>query len=596
MKKVPLFWQIFPALVGITLITVGWLAWYGRSAVREFYLNQQAADLEVRAKLFAENVIRRPQRDQPEQLDRLAARLGKATNTRFTLIRADGKVIADSDEEPRRMGDHANRPEIVRTLASGTPAMSIRYSNTLHEEFMYVALRTSLGQREPLIVRAAMPVTGLHRAIGRMERQVVVAALVASLVAVVVSWVIASRISRPLEAMTAHAQRLARGDFAHSVHGWGSREISSLATAMNQMGRDLQDQIETIARQGNDRAAIITSMAEAVIALDRDGHILEVNPAAVGMLNLDTREIHGRLFHEVLRHADLLDFTERLLAEPRTVTDELSISGDPDRHYVAHGNTLRDASDRIMGVIVVLSDITRLRRLETIRREFVANVSHELHTPVTVIKGASETLLDGALDEPEAGRRFALAIQRQSNRLAAVIADTLSLSEIERDAQQCGPPCEPCDVAEMLAEAVEQCQSLADQKNIRLEHDIESGMTIDAHHELLVRAVVNLLDNAIRYSEANTVTRLAARRQDGEIVIRVLDQGCGIAPRHMPRLFERFFRVDPARSRELGGTGLGLSIVKHVALLHGGRVDVESRVGAGSKFSIILPESKRERR
>jgi two-component system phosphate regulon sensor histidine kinase PhoR len=358
---------------------------------------------------------------------------------------------------------------------------------------------------------------------------------------------------------------------------------------MNQMGRDLQEQIETIGRQGNERDAIITSMAEAVIALDREGHIVEVNPAAVNMLHLDTREVHGRLVHEVLRHADPLDFIERLLAEPRAVTEEFSISGDPDRHFIAHGNTLRDVTDRIMGVVIVLSDITRLRQLETIRREFVANVSHELRTPVTVIKGAAETLLDGALDDPEAGHRFALAIQRQSNRLAAVIADTLSLSEIERDAQQGGTPRQSCHIAEVLAEAVEQCQTLANQKSIRLESDIEPGMTIDAHRDLLRRAVVNLIDNAVRYSEANTAIQVAARRQDGEIVISVLDQGCGIAPRHMPRLFERFFRVDPARSRELGGTGLGLAIVKHVALLHGGRVDVESQLGDGSRFSVILP-------
>jgi two-component system phosphate regulon sensor histidine kinase PhoR len=262
-----------------------------------------------------------------------------------------------------------------------------------------------------------------------------------------------------------------------------------------------------------------------------------------------------------------------------------------DRWLHVHGTTLHDGEHQRIGALVVLHDTTRLRRLENVRRDFVANVSHELRTPVTSIKGFVETLLDGAMDDPESTRRFLRIILRQANRLNAIIEDLLTLSRIERGTEEVTIELGEDSVGEVLQAAIEMCQQSAADKGISLHLDCPPTLRLRMNAHLLEQAVVNLVGNAVKYSEPGSTVHIGACQDGGDIVIQVKDRGCGIEAKHLPRLFERFYRVDKARSRELGGTGLGLAIVKHIALAHRGAVEVESAVGHGSTFSIRLPAS-----
>jgi two-component system phosphate regulon sensor histidine kinase PhoR len=321
--------------------------------------------------------------------------------------------------------------------------------------------------------------------------------------------------------------------------------------------------------------------------------ILNLNPGAGRIFGLIPENARGRTLLELSRNNDLLHFTSSALSATAPIESEIVIH-DPDARFLqAHGSVLRDGQGRSIGAVVVLNDVTALRRLETVRRDFVANVSHELKTPITSIKGFVETLLEGAMADPQEAERFLRIVQRQADRLHAIIEDLLNLSRIERDAEAGDIALEAGAVRAVLIAAVQSCETQARARGIRIEWDCDPGLTAWINAALLEQAVINLIDNAVKYSPDGGAVRVDAALQDAGIVIRVTDEGQGIEAKHLPRLFERFYRVDKARSRKLGGTGLGLAIVKHIAQAHRGIVTVESTPGAGSVFSIQFPAEPR---
>ncbi len=363
---------------------------------------------------------------------------------------------------------------------------------------------------------------------------------------------------------------------------------------MNRMARQLSERIQTILRQQNEHEAMVSSMEEGVLAIDNSGTIISLNATCATLLGGEPDQFKGRLVHEVIRKRELLEFVKSALASTSPVDGDLRVFGSQDRWLSAHGAALYDAQRRKIGVLVVLHDVSRLRHLENVRRDFVANVSHELRTPITSIKGFVETLLDGALDDRENAVRFLRIMLRQADRLDAIVGDLLTLSRIEKGSEEQWIELAPEAVAPVLQAAVEMCEMKAADKGIRLELTCPDKLTARINAPLLEQAVVNLVDNAIKYSGSGSTIEVRAAEDEASVVIRVEDHGCGIESRHLPRLFERFYRVDKARSRELGGTGLGLAIVKHIILAHRGSVSVESTVGTGSTFSLRLPAVARE--
>ena len=397
------------------------------------------------------------------------------------------------------------------------------------------------------------------------------------------------RLTRPLKKITAGVSRFAENQWPGRLPHEGGGELDALADTINQTAQQLHERIQMISHSHNEQEAMLASMEEGVLAIDMDGRIINLNQTCATLLGAEPDTVRGRIVHEVIRKPDLLKLVERAIAGQSPVECDLCVHDATERWLHAHGTTLHDAERRTIGALVVLHDITRLRRLENVRRDFVANVSHELRTPITSIKGFVETLLDDSLEDRENAMRFLRIVLRQVNRLNAIIEDLLILSRIEKGTEELTIELGEDSVHEVLQAAIEMWENQAADKGVTLQLDCDHGLKARMNAHLLEQAVVNLIGNAVKYSEAGSTVRVVAAEANGEIVIQVRDEGCGIEAKHLPRLFERFYRVDKARSRELGGTGLGLAIVKHIALAHRGSVAVESTVGHGSTFSIRLP-------
>ena len=393
---------------------------------------------------------------------------------------------------------------------------------------------------------------------------------------------------RPIEQLGNAAWSLASGDLDAAFPASDLAEVAELTGALGGLREQLVERGRLIGRQDTQQEAVLGNMIEGVLAIDAGQRIVGINRAAADLLGVDVEEVVGRPLQQAVRNPDLRRFALEAIDCREPMEDDIVLSGETDRTIRLRGSALRDVSTQ-GGAVIVLDDITDVQRLQRVRRDFVANVSHELKTPIASIKGFVETLLDGAAEDPGDRTRFLEIIGRQVDRLAAIIEDLLALSRLEQSEATGSLPLQSQPLAAVLATVAEDCRPRAAERSVRLEIDCPPDVTADVNGPLLEQAVINLVDNAIKYSEPDQTVRLAAARDGAEAVIRVRDEGCGIAAEHLPRLFERFYRVDKARSRKLGGTGLGLAIVKHIAKAHGGTVDVESEPDVGTTFTLRLP-------
>ena len=523
--------------------------------------------------------------------------LGSESRTRITVISAGlpgeplGKVLADSESVPSQMQNHSDRPEFMAAM-QGRAGVAIRRSATLHEEMMYVAVPSIEDNRIDTVVRAAIPLTTVNQQLDSLYVRIGLSALLFAVLAAAVGLLVSARISRQMRDIRSGAERLAGGDFTRKVYVPRTEEFAAVAESLNQMAEVLGDQIGTLTRERNEREAVLSSMVEGVLAVDPEERIIAVNEAAARFIAVEPAAAEGKTIQEVLRNPDLQQVVARTLSGQEPVEADIVVRvGFEDRFLQANGTLLRGAGEdaAAVGAVVVLNDITRLKRLEAVRRDFVANVSHELKTPVTSIKGFAETLEDGALDDPATALRFVRIIAGQADRLNSIIGDLLVLSTLEQRGDEQGLSLEEADVCDVVQVAVDVCEHKAETAGVGIRVSSPRSVLAPVNPPLLEQAVVNLIDNAIKYSPPGGLVEVALGQAFGENTISVSDQGPGIPREHLPRLFERFYRVDKARSRDLGGTGLGLSIVKHIAQAHGGRVSVESVVGGGSTFRIHLP-------
>lgn len=427
------------------------------------------------------------------------------------------------------------------------------------------------------------------RLVEHTATRVAVGGLAVAVLAWMASWLLSRTVAAPLRYIKDAVNRFAAGDWDHRLLATDSRELLETAEALNSMARHVERRMAALARRNHEQEAVLTSMVEGVLAVDTDQRVISVNAAAAKLLGALPTDIEGRGLQEVVRNADLRRFVFSALASEQPIEGNLVLRGPRDQVLQANGTALRDAAGRGIGAVIVLNDVSRLRQLENIRRDFAANVSHELRTPIASIQGFVETLLDGALAQPEQAERFLQIVARQAERLNTIIDDLLSLSRIEQEAQRGDIVLSIGSLCGVVDAAARDCAERAAQRQIEIKLDCPPLLRASINAALLEQAIINLLDNAIKYSEPPNAVELSCRAEDREMVISVRDHGCGIAEDHLPRLFERFYRVDKARSRKLGGTGLGLAIVKHIALAHHGQVTVDSVVGEGSTFSIRLP-------
>ena len=591
MAKKRIFWQLFPSYLLITFTALLTVGGYASNSLREFYYDRTAEDLKARAWMIERQVARKNFSFNPSSLNSLSRDLGIKTKTRITIIDLSGQVLGDSDEEPSRMDNHADRPEFITAL-QGETGMAVRFSNTLEEQMMYLAVPIIREDKLSGVARISIPITFIEQALRTIEFKIGGVGLAVALLAAGISLIISRRISHPLEQMKHSAESIARGDWKKplSVNS-DSVEISALSNALNQMALQLEDRIKTITNQSNESEAVLSSMVEGVLAVDAAENIIRLNKAAGKLLEIKPDSAEGRPIHEVVRNSLLREFIERTLSGIENVETDLTIGNQNEIFLQAHGAVLKDMQEKSIGAVIVLNDVTRLRRLETVRKDFVANVSHELKTPITLIKGFVETLQQGALEKREEAERFLDIMSKQVERLNAIIEDLLSLSRLEQDSGKSAISMEKTKVLQILESAIRDCESKLFEKKISIQLNCSNELEVFANSPLLNQAVLNLVDNALKYSEQGEKITVEAFVTGTEIVIEVQDWGCGIGSAHLPRLFERFYRIDQARSRQMGGTGLGLAIVKHIVQEHGGSVSVNSTLGKGSRFSIHLPIS-----
>ena len=590
-RRKRLLWQLFPPYLLITLITLLAASWFASEVMRQFFLEQTTIDLKARAALLEKQikVLLSPLRT--DTIDAICKEAGRLSATRITVILPDGTVIGDSRETPLLMENHSDRPEITSALA-GQTGRSLRFSNTLMQRMLYVAIPIRDSQGIVAVLRTALPATALETEIRSFQLKIVLGGCILALLAATISWVISRRISRPIEQMKKSSEQFAAGDLSHRLTYPATEEMAGLADALNQMAAQLDNRIKTIINQRNQLETVLTSMLEGVIAVDSEERIVSINRAAAQLFENEPANCQNKSIQEVIRSSALQQFIRSALNNPNPTEEDITVYQNEERVIDVKSSPLLDAGRQQIGTLVVFNDVTQLRHLENMRRDFVANVSHEIKTPLTAIKGFVETLQQGKVDKAEEKERFLGIIQKHVDRLNSIIEDLLALSRIEQEDERKEIKLQQVKIRDIFEAAIQLCRSKAEEKKIRIELDCDKETTAVLDPTLIEQAVANLLDNALKYSEPQSMVLVRSHRKNSEVVISVQDHGIGIAQKHLPRLFERFYRVDKSRSRSMGGTGLGLAIVKHIAQAHGGQVTVESRLGEGSCFSIHLPQNR----
>lgn len=585
-----LFWQIYIAFLLVTVLAVIAITWYFTGLVRDFYLNETREKLEAQARIisieFTDEIIEQRYAEVRNHVERVSA----VSDIRITIILPGGLVIADNRKNPEMMDNHGTRPEVLEAGKKGIGS-SLRFSDTVSKNLMYVAIPLKFEGMLLAYIRTAMPVSAIDDTLASIQRKISIAGIIIALLTAVIGLIISRRISAPLERMITGVERFARGELDFRVSASSSNELRKLTDALNQMASQINEKIRTIDRQKSENQAVLQSMAEGIIAVDYNEKILILNKAANQLLNLNSKSAPGVHVKDVIKNNNLLKIITRTLHSDKMVEDEFVYKNSGSRYLQVHGTKLHNEDGITKGALLVLNDVTRMRQLEEVRRDFVANVSHEIRTPLTSIKGFVETLYDGAIQEPETAKRFLNIIRKQSNRLNSIIEDLLSLASLEGDEAQSTISFDNKKVRKVIKGAIQVCQPTAKSKNIAIEVDCPDNLRWRMNAPLVEQALVNLIENSIKYSPENTTVRIYCEEKSDEFVFNVRDQGIGIDKEHLSRIFERFYRVDKARSRKMGGTGLGLAIVKHIANVHSGHVEVDSKAGKGSVFSIHIPRN-----
>ncbi len=589
MKKRHLFWLLLPSYWILTAVAIVAVAFYAFHSMSYLYFETLENDIYTRAILLAEQVTPLAESKDNAAIDALCKTLGKSADTRFTIIMPTGEVMGDSNEKPERMEDHGDRPEIRKAL-SGNTGMDRRYSRTVKQEMMYIAVPLTNEKGTVLCaVRASLPMTTIQGELNTMMRRIVGAAFLTGLLAMGVCILVVRRITAPLLGMGQAARQFAEGDFNHRIPRQQAIEFDELAEALNSMSGQLSKTLSTLSEQRNEQQAVLSSMDEGVLAIDRRERIIHMNRIAGKILGVDHKAVKRELIQQVVRFANLQEFIKAVLGSQKPLSMDMALIGEAEKQIQAHGTVLRNDDEESIGALIVLRDITQLRHLETVRSDFVANVSHELKTPITSIKGFVETLLTDDWNHDPDTLRFLKIISQQAGRLNAIIDDLLTLSRLE---QKDGHVMrDPTPLAPVLDNATHLCQLQAGEKNITIHTECSDDLKPTINAPLLEQAIVNLIINAIKYSDSDKTIQIHAKKEGDLVSILVKDEGFGIERKHLDRLFERFYRVDTARSRKLGGTGLGLSIVKHIVQAHNGTIKVESTLEKGTTFSIVLTDS-----
>jgi two-component system phosphate regulon sensor histidine kinase PhoR len=588
MPRLKIVWKFFliqTILIIISILTIGF---YVGFSLKGYYLEQIASQLSTNAALISDIISKDLIDGRIDSLDSLTKRLSREIHARITVIDPKGIVLGDSKNDPLNMENHSDRPEIIVAL-NGKTGKSIRFSETLKIDMMYLAMPI---EREGLLigaVRVSLPLSEVNKRVIHIYGVIFWGILLAIIISFSVGFIIAGKIGQPIIQMTHAAREIARGDFSKLIRTDLRDEIGDLAHSFNVMSLELQNKIETLTKEIDEKQAILSGMIEGVIAIDQDQRIILINSTAEVMFDISCDKALDRFHWEIIRISKLNALFQEVLETGNNKVEELTLHYREERMLQVQMAAIPDEEGVPWAVVAVFHDITEIRRLENVRKEFVANVSHELKTPLTSIKGSIETLQEGAINDSENSLRFINIIKKHSDRLERLIDDLLDLSQIESGKIEMD--FEPVNLSEIVNGVASNFEEITSQKGQKINVNIPSGLPyVLADEEKIETVLTNLLDNAVKYTPEFGEITISAVAKDSEVQIEVADTGIGIPAKELPRVFERFYRVDNTRSRELGGTGLGLSIVKHIVEAHGGTVNAQSELGIGSRVAFTLPK------
>jgi len=592
-KKRKLIWQIFPSFLVIILLSLTVVTWYSTRHFKDFFLENSEKELTIQAKLLQNKFARLLGGDSEQilEIDKLCKKIGETIQTRVTIILPSGAVVGDSFGRVETMENHLARPEIQEAL-KGNKGISVRYSSTLDQNMMYIALPVipENGKNQVIaVVRTAVSISDIDNKIIAVRNNILVTLILTLIAAAIASFYVARKITHPMERMKNGAIEFAKGNLDNRLAVPDTEELSQLARAMNTMAINLDEKIMDFKNRSLELEAVHASMQEGVIAIDSHEQIITINAAAARIFDFPVHTLKKKNILEVARNYELQTFIQRALSTHEPVEDDILIERDEAYLLNIHSTALYDAQEKRMGTLIIFHDITRIRRLERMHKDFAANVSHELKTPLTTIKGFIETLQQMlAAKETQNVESFLKIIEKNVNRMVALIDDLLALSRLER-LEGTAIAFESHHLSPLIEGAVHLCQPLADTKNIQITLDCPETITAMIDPILMEQALINLVDNALKYNPDNTKVGIHVFSQKGGVVIEVRDSGTGIDKEHLPKIFNRFYRVDKGRSRNEGGTGLGLAIVKHIVQYHNGKIEVESQRGSGTGFKISIP-------
>jgi len=576
--------KLFLTYVLVVFICLGLVGIITSVSLKRFYQDRIANELEISAILVKNILI---ESLETKDIQNLVLELGSQVGVRITVVDSEGNVLSDSDENPAKMGNHKNRPEIRAALANQT-GQSIRFSNTIKIDMMYLAIPIKKKDRVLGVVRLALPLTEIKEKLSNIYKIIIYSLLIGGLISLALGALVGRSFSTPLSEMKSLAQKIVHGDFSHRIRIKSKDEIGQLAKSLMEMSEQLEKKIKAVTEDKNKMEAILSSMQEGVIVFDKNENILLFNSSLYQMLELRSEKYIGRPFWEIISNNEINSILKQTLKKEDSLSAQVSLLYPEARIIHIQTAPINDDQGMLLGVVGVFHDITNLKKLEKARSEFIANVSHELKTPITSIIGFVETLRNGAEDDIKKRDEFLNIIHSQSQRLIDLLNDILSLSRIEF--REIKMDIQPVAIKEILDNTQALYKNKIESKKQSFQVDIPSKLPpVLSDPEMIAQAFSNLIDNAIKFTPEKGQIKVTAREKDNFVQIDISDTGIGIAEKYLPRLFERFYRVDKARSREMGGTGLGLAIVKHIVQAHKGRITVESQPGKGSTFSVFLP-------
>jgi two-component system phosphate regulon sensor histidine kinase PhoR len=573
-------WRIAAAFAVLLVVCIGGLSAYLSYFFRENYLDNLRTQLIDQAKLVGDASEPYFADAETEGIDALAKRLGGQINARVTIIDKDGTVLGDSDADPATMGNHGNRPEVIEALAEGIGS-DVRRSETRYRDMMYVAAVIAPDGDTVGVARVSLPLTEINAAMGHINVVIAVGALIAAMLGILLAFQITRITVDPVRRLTRISKEMAEGNLNQEITVPSRDEVGDLARAFNRMAAKLKEAMTLVTAERDRIAIVLESMGDAIFVVDGEGRVTMTNKSAEKVLQVPRDAAKGRHFIEVVRDYEIDALLQRCLEKREQQTGLVEIRSKKQLLGVIATPFQGDT-----GCLLLIQDLTELRKLETVRRDFMANLSHELRTPIASLKALGETLHEGAIDQPSVARDFVGKMNVEVDRLAQMVQEMGEISRIESGEAPLQKT--PVNVAEVVDRAMGRLMAQADRAGLRLETQVAPSLPrIQADEARLEQVLVNLIHNAIKFTPPAGRITVSAKAEGDKLLVSASDTGVGIPEDDLPRVFERFYKADRARAG--GGTGLGLAIAKHVVEAHGGRIWVESVEGRGATFSFSIP-------